>query len=137
MCKCERSVSADILKIHTRHFNFKGMELQTARESSYLRYCDTCVQLKLCVFHDELVRLMEFVTLLSPLLPHIGVVLWLAPDRPTSRQFNLLQSSPTYKISTWTHPRNQTANVKYKPEFIFKMGIHKGSYRTSVININP
>lgn len=92
ICKCEHSVPADILKIHTRHFNFKGMELQTARESSYLYYCDACMQLKLCVFHDESVRLMEFVILLSPLLPHIGVVLWLAPDRPTFRQPNLLQS---------------------------------------------
>jgi len=41
--------------------------------------------------------------------------------------------SPTYKISTWTLPWNQTTNVKCKPEYIFKMGIHKRSYRTSVI----
>jgi hypothetical protein len=92
VCECEHSVPAHTLKIHTRHFNFKGMELQTARDSSHLCYCDACMQLKLCVFHDEPVRLIELVILVFPLLPHIGVVLWLAPDRPTFRQYNLVQS---------------------------------------------
>jgi len=123
MCKCERSVPTDILKIHKRHFNFKGMELQTARDGSHLCYCDACMQLKLCVFHDESVRLMAFVILLSPLLPHIGVVLWLAPDRPTFRQSNLLQSPPRIKYrhehSHGTKPPTSNTNPNSFLKWVF------------------
>jgi hypothetical protein len=107
VCKCEHSVPADILKIHARHFNFKGMGLQTARGSSHLCYCDDCMQLKLCVFHDEPVRLTELVMLVSPLLPHVGVVLWLAPDRLTFRQ-----SSPVHSPSRMKYRHGHSLESK-------------------------
>ena len=137
VCKCERSVLADILKIHTRHFNFKGMELQTARDGSHLCYCDACMQLKLCVFHDESVRLMEFVILLSPLLPHTDVVLWLAPDRPTFRQSNLLQSPPRIKYrrehSHGTKPPTSNTNRNSFLKWAFT-NAHTGH---PLLKINP
>ena len=133
VCKCERCVPADILKIHTRHFNFKGMELQTARDGSHLCYCDACMQLKLCVFHDESVRLMEFVILLSPPPSTHRCSFVVGTGPPNIQAIQPASVSPTHKISTWTLPQNQTTNVKYKPEFIFKTCIHKRLYRTSVI----